>query len=149
MFEAFNRYADFSGRSARTEYWLFQLLNFIVWMIAIGVLFSGLDFSLGLEEALAAAVGGASFIVGVTIIVFWLLVGLVPGLAVTVRRLHDRNMSGWWYPGLTLLGMLPFVGWVASIAFFVVLCLDGTAGENRFGEDPKGRGWGAASAVFA
>lgn len=148
MLEAINRYADFSGRSTRSEYWLFQLLNYLVIFFAAGILISGIDFSLGIEEAFAALVGGPGFLVGVTLLVFWMIIAFVPNLAVTVRGLHDRDMSGWWILGFPVLGMIPFVGWIANIVYLVVLCSDGTAGENRFGEDPKGRGWGA-SAVFA
>jgi uncharacterized membrane protein YhaH (DUF805 family) len=76
----------------------------------------------------------------------YLLFILVPGIAVTVRRLHDREMSGWWYLGFTVLGMIPVVGWIASIAFLVIMFLPGTPGYNRFGEDPKDLG---GAEVFA
>lgn len=145
MFESFNRYADFAGRSARTEYWLFQLLNWSVWAIGFGVIISGIDFTTDLELALQRAVGGPAFIVGVTILVFWTLISIVPAIAVTVRRLHDRDMSGWWMVGFPLLSMIPFLGWIANIAYFVILCMDGTPGDNRYGPDPKGRGWGAVA----
>ena len=58
-------------------------------------------------------------------------------IAVVVRRLHDRDMSGWWYLGAIVAGMIPIVGILASLAIFVLMLLPGTAGPNRFGPDPK------------
>jgi len=55
----------------------------------------------------------------------------IPSLAVTVRRFHDQDKSGWYI----LLGFIPYVG---SLILLVFMCLDGTRGENRFGPDPKG-----------
>ena len=74
------------------------------------------------------------------------LAAFIPSIAVTVRRLHDRNMSGWWYPGFIVASLIPVVGIIAAIAFLVIMFLDGTPGTNRFGPDPKGR---ANSDVFA
>lgn len=51
-------------------------------------------------------------------------------VAVTVRRLHDTNRSGWWY----LLSFIPLIG---DLVLFIFMCLKGTEGENRFGKDPK------------
>jgi uncharacterized membrane protein YhaH (DUF805 family) len=62
---------------------------------------------------------------------------LVPSIAVVVRRLHDRDLSGWWYLGAIVAGMIPFVGFIASIALLVLMFLPGTPGPNRFGPDPK------------
>jgi len=63
---------------------------------------------------------------------------LVPSVAVTVRRLHDRDMSGWWYLGVIIVGAIPFVGFLANIPILVLMALPGTLGSNRFGPDPKG-----------
>jgi len=54
-----------------------------------------------------------------------------------VRRLHDRDMSGWWYLGVAVASIIPIVGFIASIAFLVLMVLPGTPGPNRFGPDPK------------
>ena len=57
-----------------------------------------------------------------------------------VRRLHDRNMSGWLILVGCLVGLLPIVGWAYSVFMFINLgCLDGTVGDNCYGKDPKGR----------
>jgi uncharacterized membrane protein YhaH (DUF805 family) len=64
----------------------------------------------------------------------------IPNIAVTVRRLHDRDMSGWWYLGYIVASFIPFLNIIALIAFLVVMVLPGTPGPNRYGEDPKGQG---------
>lgn len=71
---------------------------------------------------------------------------IVPSIAVSIRRLHDRDMSGWWYLGLTLAGLIPIIGFLASIALLVLMALPGTPGPNRFGPDPKDP---SQAAVFA
>ena len=59
----------------------------------------------------------------------YLLANFLPSLAVTVRRLHDTNRSGWW----VLITLIPYIG---GIILLILLCLKGTEGDNRFGEDP-------------
>jgi len=65
------------------------------------------------------------------------LATLIPSIAVGVRRLHDRDMSGWWYLGLFVGMIIPLVNFIAAIAFLVLMLLPGTPGPNRFGPDPK------------
>ena len=136
MLMPFRRYAEFSGRSRRMEYWMFTLLNLLV----AGAI--GLVVGLGAPGAFfpggPPAFGGL-FYAGMLMAAIWVLAVIIPGIAVTVRRLHDRDMSGWWYLGFAVLSAIPLVGIVAGIAFLVVLCLDGTPGENRFGPNPKER----------
>lgn len=74
--------------------------------------------------------------IAVGVIAFFLL------LPVNVRRLHDRDMPGWWLLAFWLGSMLPFLGILVGIAQFVIMgCLAGTPGPNRYGADPKdGRG---------
>jgi uncharacterized membrane protein YhaH (DUF805 family) len=143
MILPFKRYAEFSGRSRRMEYWMFTLLNVIVVTVLMFVVF-GVSGAAGMLEpdasgdpsaGFAALFGGA----GLLILVYALAV-LLPTIAVTVRRLHDRDMSGWWYLGAIVGSMIPIVGLLVSIAFLVVLALPGTPGPNRFGPDPKGVG---------
>lgn len=135
MLMPYRRYADFSGRSQRKEYWMFVLFTVIAYSVIAAIMFAG---------GLGSAIGGAetpdfgiSFWIGGVLAAIFLLGSFIPGIAVIVRRLHDRDMSGWWYLGFMVLGAIPFVGWIASIAFIVILCLPGTPGMNRFGEDPK------------
>lgn len=75
--------------------------------------------------------------VGVIVYALYVLASFIPSIAVTVRRLHDRDMSGWWYLGLIVAGFIPVIGFVGSIALFVFMLLPGTPGGNRFGDDPK------------
>ncbi|MBS0476556.1 MAG: DUF805 domain-containing protein [Proteobacteria bacterium] len=127
MLMPFRRYADFSGRSRRMEYWMFRLFEF-------GVFFAGL-IVLGLFSGAAGAAGGdtASGLVGglgALALVGFFLFSFIPGLAVTVRRLHDTGKSGW----MVLISLVPLVG---GIVLLVFLCSDGTRGANQYGEDPK------------
>ncbi len=147
MILPFKRYADFKGRSRRREFWMFQLLNLILATVLAGpffVSFIGASNAAGngpgsedaAMEALMAGGMGLSMI-GVMLYGIFGLAALIPSIAVTVRRLHDRDMSGWWYLGLVAASAIPLVGFAASIALIVLLVLPGTDGGNRFGPDPK------------
>lgn len=120
MIMPLKRYADFSGRSRRKEYWMFVLFQTLVLIpvALVGAMLGGIDES---------GTGGALFLILVAIFV---LAFLVPGLAVQVRRFHDQDKSGWFI----LLGFIPYIG---GIILFVFMCLEGTRGPNRFGPDPK------------
>jgi uncharacterized membrane protein YhaH (DUF805 family) len=61
----------------------------------------------------------------------WALFVFIPNLAVTIRRLHDQDKSGWFI----LLGLIPIVGPFIVLVFYFI---EGTRGPNRFGPDPKG-----------
>ena len=109
------KYAEFSSRASRKEFWLF----FLFYCIAVVVL-SVIDGILGTYDAES----GYGVFSGI-----YTLVTLVPYLAVCVRRLHDTDRSGWWL----LLWFLPLIGLIWLI---VVCCLKGSDGGNRFGADP-------------
>ena len=150
MLLPFRRYADFSGRSRRMEFWMFSLLNLIVYAVLVAISFSGFPWAAILAED-ADALANMPDLSGITIVALvllaiWALAIIIPSIAVTVRRLHDRDMSGWWYLGLIVLSLIPLVGFIASIAMLVLMLLPGTAGPNRFGDDPKDPG---NSQVFA
>jgi uncharacterized membrane protein YhaH (DUF805 family) len=114
MFDAIKKYAVFSGRAARKEYWLFVLLFLMLYAISLV-----LDLIVGTFHAPS----------GLGLLNSLVILGLViPAIATTVRRLHDLNWSGWWY----LLTFIPF----ASLVFFVAFIFRGTVGPNRFGPDP-------------
>ena len=119
MFEALKKYAVFSGRARRKEYWLFMLLYFIAMVVA--GLFD--DLVVGERVAFDSTMGVFSWIVFLGL--------LIPSIAVSVRRLHDKNLRGWW----VLLFLIPLIG---TIALFILYCMRGTDGENRFGADPLG-----------
>lgn len=107
------KYSTFTGRSQRSEYWWWALFNLLVF-VAVGL--SG-----GVVGADATAVDVVAVIAALAL--------LLPNLAVTVRRLHDIDRSGWW----VLIGFVPVVG---SIILLVFAMLPGTPGENRFGLAP-------------
>lgn len=110
------KYADFSGRAQRSEYWYFILFYSLLW-IGLAILDLMMDsFSKDLGFGLLSGI----FSLGV----------LVPSISVSVRRLHDTDRSGWWL----LIGFVPLVGAIILLVF----CLqDSQAGTNRFGPNPK------------
>ncbi len=123
LFEAYRKcienYAVFSGRARRREYWYFTLCNFIVSAL------------ISVPSSLAARAGsqGAVMAIGGVSLLYSLFV-LLPGISVTVRRLHDTDRGGGYY----FLVLIPLAG---PIILLVFLCTDGTPGVNRFGPDPK------------
>jgi uncharacterized membrane protein YhaH (DUF805 family) len=121
------RYAEFSGRSRRKEYWMFTL------MLAI------LNFVIGIVESTMGLAGTVGGLYGPLSLLVMLAI-LVPYLAVGARRLHDTGRSGWWL----LIGLIPIVGAIVLLIFFV---LEGTKGPNEYGPDPKGSGAGEAVAA--
>ena len=133
MFEPLRKYAQFEGRARRSEYWLFSLFLFLSGIPA-GVLLmmagAGAAGAGGSDSAAAAGAAGFGLLVILAISLFCLAM-FIPSLAVTVRRLHDSDKSGWWL----LIGLIPFGGFVTLI----FTLMDGTPGPNRYGEDPKGR----------
>lgn len=116
------RYADFSGRSRRKEYWMFALLQILLLFPLLGIAFAMTDLSDG------SASGGSMFVFVLLMIVALAL--FIPSLAVQVRRFHDQDKSGWFI----LLGFIPYVG---GLILFVFMCIEGTRGPNRYGPDPK------------
>ncbi|MBV1918975.1 MAG: DUF805 domain-containing protein [Sphingomonadaceae bacterium] len=136
----FKRYFDFKGRSRRKEYWSFALLNVIIIVLLMAILF-GTGASMGAlsdmeggDPSAFASIFAGGF--GIVIGLYWLGI-LIPSISVVVRRLHDRDMSGWWYLGLVVGSLIPIVNFIAGIAFLVLMFLPGTPGPNRFGPDPK------------
>ena len=115
--EALKKYAVFSGRSQRKEYWFFVLFSLIVTLVL-----SLVDSSVGLFDV-EAGVGLLSGLYSLAV--------LVPSIAVGVRRLHDTGRSGWWL----LISLVPLIG---VIVLIVLMALDSEPGDNRFGPNPKG-----------
>lgn len=140
MILPFKRYAEFTGRSRRMEYWMFVLLQIIVYAVLALVVFGiggGLEEFANADPEDPMAVYSMLFSGAGLLMVVWWLATIIPSIAVGVRRLHDRDMSGWWYLGFIVLSIIPIVGIIASIAFLVIMLLPGTPGPNRFGPDPK------------
>lgn len=123
------KYANFNDRASRSEYWWFVLFSSLcgVAAIIVGAILASI-FSSPQSEAFVAIMLIPYFILALGLI--------VPTIAAVVRRLHDIDMSGWWYLGFTALSAIPFVGFIASIVLLVFLCKSGTPGPNRFGPNP-------------
>ena len=115
---ALSRYAVFSGRSQRSEFWFFALFSSLI-QLGLYLVDSMLGWTFmadGLEYGALSTIA--------------LLALLVPGLSVSARRLHDIGKSGWWQ----LLILLPFLGVIVLIYFWA---RDGQAGQNAYGDNPK------------
>ena len=123
MLMPLRRYADFSGRSRRKEYWMFFLFN---WLIGVAVGFLALLlYTMGLSEtAMMTILTPVLALYAIAAIAF-----VIPGLAVTIRRLHDTDRSGW----AILWGLVPIIGAFMLLVFYIT---EGTRGPNRFGPDP-------------
>lgn len=169
------RYFDFKGRSRRKEYWMYTLF-----LILASIVLSILDTVLGLggsatgETDLSATSAGASGALSGGLLANLFAIGtLIPSIAVSVRRLHDTDRSGWWVllpavpliigaillgvaaaqvlngtgqavEGAGIAGTIIFgIAVISSIVLLVWFCTAGTAGPNRFGEDPKAPGTNA------
>ena len=115
--EVLKKYAVFSGRARRAEYWYFVLFNIIV-----AVVLSLIDTLLGTFNFMQ----GVGLLSGL-----YALAVLIPTLAVTVRRLHDIDRTGWWI----FISLIPLIGFIVLLVFAVT---DGTPGSNRYGPNPKG-----------
>jgi uncharacterized membrane protein YhaH (DUF805 family) len=145
------RYVDFKGRSRRKEFWSWVLFNVLVGIVLYAIFFAtggGAAMMTAAQEnpGDVMAIYGSMFGGVGLLFVLWWLATLLPNIAVCIRRLHDRDMSGWWYLGVIIASMIPFVGFIAAIAFLVIMFLPGTPGPNRFGPDPKDP---AGAEVFA
>lgn len=114
--EVLKKYAVFTGRARRKEYWYFFLFNFIA-----SFLLSIIDGVIGNFDS-GTGVGLMSGLYSLAV--------LVPGIAVSVRRLHDISRSGWWL----LIGLIPIIGAIVLLIFMVQ---DSKPGENQFGPNPK------------
>lgn len=102
--EGFKKFSDFKGRATRKEFWMFFLIHFIFVNVAV---FFGRD-----------------------VYTLYITVSIIPLLAISVRRLHDINKSGWWI----LINAIVFVG---SIYMIVLLATDSQPGSNKYGDNPK------------
>jgi len=124
------KYATFSGRASRSEFWWFQVFIYLVsfvWSFVVGF------GSVGREP-------GQDFppwVIVIGIVSTLITLGMfLPAISVAVRRFHDRNISGWWFLGLSVVTFVPIVGLLAPIAMLVIFILPGTKGPNKFGLDP-------------
>jgi uncharacterized membrane protein YhaH (DUF805 family) len=115
--DVLKKYAVFSGRARRKEYWMFVLFNVIV-----SIILSIIDRIAGLDYGPSGSSGVLSSIYSLAV--------LIPSIAVAMRRMHDTNRSGAWI----LINLIPCIGW---IWFIVLAAQEGTPGDNQHGPDPK------------
>ena len=108
--EVLNKYAVFNGRARRTEYWMFALFNLII------------AFVLGIVEVILGSPG----VIGT----LYTLAVIIPSIAVSVRRLHDTERSGW----CVLISFVPLIGAIVLLVFMVQ---DSKPGQNQYGANPK------------
>jgi len=121
----FKKYAIFSGRASRSEYWWWALVSLIVGIVINIITSTGTT-----TNASGAAVTGPGAIVGLILAVIWGLGTIVPSLALLARRLHDVNLSAW----LILLVLVPFLG---GLALLVMTILPSNPAGQRF-DQPSG-----------
>ena len=110
------KYAVFSGRARRKEYWFFVLFNVI-----ISLVLALIDVATDTFDS-EAGIGLLGTIYGIAV--------MIPSIAVLVRRLHDTNRSAWWI----LIAFVPLIGVIVLIVF---MFLEGKPDENDYGENPK------------
>ena len=113
----FKKYAVFEGRAGRSEYWWFFLFS-AACVVALSIIDS-IVFDVQFENY------------GVLVIIYLIAV-MLPTIAVSVRRLHDMDQTGWWY----MLVFVPMIGWILVLCWLI---FPGTVGPNKFGLDPKER----------
>lgn len=114
--EALKKYAVFDGRARRKEYWYFVLFNFLICFVLLII-----DLVIGTASPKAyMGLLGAIYTLAV----------LIPGIAVSVRRLHDTNRNGWWL----MIGLIPLIGGIVLLVFMIE---DSQQDENQYGPNPK------------
>lgn len=112
--EVLRKYAIFNGRAHRSEFWYFFAFN-----VVIAVALAMIDAVI--RKITGIALSPLEMTYGLAV--------LVPGIAVSTRRLHDTNRSGWWL----LLGLIPLVG----LVLFIFMLEEGMPSSNRYGPDPR------------
>jgi len=114
--DVLKKYAVFSGRARRKEYWFFALINWVISMVLYLI-----------DIYILTNISESGFTWLSTI---YALAVVIPGLAVFVRRLHDTNRSGWWF----FIAFIPLIG---AIVLLVFVLQNSTPGENKYGPNPK------------
>lgn len=111
---ALKKYAVFSGRAQRAEYWYFVLFNMLI------------SFAFNL-----LVIFDVNAIIVLVLSILFMLAIVIPSIAVLVRRLHDTNHSGWWF----FINFIPVIGMIVLLVFLVT---DSDPAENQYGQNPKG-----------
>jgi uncharacterized membrane protein YhaH (DUF805 family) len=128
MLLALRRYSGFKGRSRRREYWMFVLLVIATILLA-GLVMIVIKGSFRTQGEFATAF--------TTWAGFAMVPLIIPLIAVTVRRLHDLGLSGWWLLALPIGAAIPAIDALVPFAHVIVLALLGRKRANCYGENPK------------
>ena len=118
------------------EYWMYQVFTMAVYFVCIGIALAGFPWDQMSQTSAnydPQAMPGMATWIGFGLAFVWYLVTFIPDIAVTVRRFHDQDLSGWMY----LLRFSPYLG---PLIVMVFMFIDGQRESNRFGHDPKGKG---------
>jgi len=133
------RYAEFSGRASRSEFW-YYVLFYVLGSILFAILDSILGTTYTYEFASAQVTTGGADIAAVStketigyLQTFYGFAMLIPSIAVSIRRLHDTGKSGWWF----LLGVIPIVNFIGIFVLIYFYVQEGQAGSNAYGPDPR------------
>jgi len=132
------KYADFSGRARRKEYWMFYLCNFLISIIPTAIIyyylftdfFNNINYNTESAGYMPTVNLGALFYICIILLLVYGLAVFLPSIAVVVRRLHDIGKSGVWY-------FIAFVPYIGGIWLLVLMVTAGTVGPNQYGNDPK------------
>jgi len=114
-FEVIKKYAVFTGRSRREEFWMFHVVDLILFLV-ISVI--AVNVNNQLQDLI------------IYFVMFYIFGLFLPRIGVMVRRFHDIGYSGW----LSLIVLIPFLGVIVIIVF---MSTEGTKGGNKYGPNPK------------
>ena len=128
--EVLKKYAVFEGRARRKEYWFFVLFNILISIVLAFI--DQLTGNVDAEVGLGILTGNVDAETGIGILSGIYALGVaIPGIAVSVRRLHDTGRSGWWL-------LITFVPVIGALVFFYFMVLDSDPERNEYGPSPKG-----------
>jgi len=127
-------YTDFDGRAQRSAYWWVQLYS----ILSYGVLGTALIMGMGGLSSLNEnnSEFGPVAILALLGLLAFILVNILPNIALQVRRFHDLGQTGWLVLVFMLLGWLPLIGTFTAIANIIWFIMPGTHGPNQYGPDP-------------
>lgn len=143
-----DNYAQFNGRASRSEFWWFQLFNAVVWAVFYLVFeyilktnVATFIFADNPMEVISIFYETTGSKIAFSLAAIYYIVMILPLMAVSVRRMHDVNLSGWWYFGLCIAAIaLSYVNyWLPYVPILVLLCIlviSGSSGDNQYGPNP-------------
>lgn len=122
---AFKKMTDFKGRTSRKEYWIFYLINFLIFALIC------------LVGVFLLYVSPPEIQLNIAVLVFFVFfaysaVLIIPSVSIAIRRLHDAGFSGWWF----LVNFIPYIG---SWVLIVLMLFPSKIGDNQYGPNPYGK----------